>query len=60
MTDLLRSADRAAIHWLHKRVRQGCEILGASPYIKLLLEREGQSSEPLKIDRYRGSGEEDE
>ena len=36
----LRFADRRSIRWLSTRVQQGEQVLGASPYIKLRLERE--------------------
>jgi anti-anti-sigma regulatory factor len=35
----LQSADEASTRWLCDRVKQGCRVTGASPYIKLRLER---------------------
>ena len=53
----LKTADRAAIHWLGERQARGERILRASPYIKLLLERDQQSTEPLATTDSRGNGE---
>jgi len=35
----LRSADAAAVCWLRGRMERGDEITGATPYVRLLLER---------------------
>lgn len=35
----LQSADDASIRWLCDHVKQGCRVTGASPYIRLRLER---------------------
>ena len=35
----LQSADEASIRWLCDHIEQGCQVTGASPYIKLRLER---------------------
>ena len=43
----LKSADKAAIGWLGERLARGDEIKGASPYIKLLLEREMMSPDSV-------------
>ena len=56
----LKSADKAAIRWLAKRLARGDEILGPSPYIKLLLELEQRRSDSLTTAGSRNSGEEDE
>lgn len=56
----LKSADEAAVHWLGKRHARGDEILGTSPYIKLLLERDQQSSDLLITTGSRGASEEGE
>ena len=55
----LKSADRAAIHWLAERRARGDEILRASPYIKLLLERDEQSSGSHTATGSRDTGEKD-
>ena len=46
LTDL-KTADKVAIGWLSTRVAEGDEVLGASPYIRLLLERYQKGPEPL-------------
>jgi hypothetical protein len=56
----LKSADIAAIHWLGGRHGRGDEILGASPYIKLLLEREQRRSDQLTTTGSRGASEDGE
>ena len=38
----LQSADSAGIQWLHYASRQGTAIVGASPYITLLIDRAAQ------------------
>jgi len=53
----LKSADKAAIHWLGERSARGDEIKGASPYVKLLLERDQWRSDPPTTTGSRGSGE---
>ena len=35
----VQSADDASIRWLCDHVEQGCRVTGASPYIRLRLER---------------------
>ena len=35
----LQSADEASMRWLCDRIERGCRVTGASPYIKLRLER---------------------
>ena len=53
----LKSADKVAIRWLGTRVAGGDEVLGASPYVKLLLERDQWRSDPPTTTGSRGSGE---
>ena len=40
----LQTADEASIRWLCDHVKRGCRVTGASPYIKLRLERERDRS----------------
>ena len=56
----LKNADKAAIRWLGERHARGDEILGASPYIRLLLEREQLSSDSLAATGRRSFNEGDE
>jgi len=56
----LKTADRAAVHWLVERQARGEEILGASPYIKILLERDEQRTDPLTAKTGSGAGEDGE
>ena len=56
----LRSADKSAIHWLAERHARGDDIHGASPYIKLLLERDKQGPDSSAPSGGRGNGEEGE
>ena len=54
----LKSVDKAAICWLGERLARGDEILGASPYIKLLLERQQRRSDSLTVTGSHGTGKE--
>jgi len=56
----LKSADNAAIGWLGERLARGDEIKGASPYIKLLLEREMTRSGSLATTGSRSINEGDD
>ena len=56
----LRGADPAAIQWLGKRSARGEEIRGASPYIKILLERDQQRSDSLGATGSCGLNDEEE
>lgn len=40
----LQSADSTGVGWLHTRAVEGAAIVGASPYIALLLERAARPS----------------
>ena len=40
----LQSADSACIRWLQARAEQGAVIIGASPYVRLLLDRAARPS----------------
>lgn len=53
----LTSAYSIAIQWLGERLRRGDEIKGASAYIRLLLEREQLSSDPLAATRSINEGD---
>ena len=55
----LKSADKKATHWLGKRYARGDVILGASPYIKLLIERDQQRSDSLITKGSHGASEGD-
>ena len=55
----LRGADPAAVEWLGERSTRGAEIRGASPYIKLLLEREQQRLDSPAASGGRSSDERD-
>jgi len=56
----LKSADKTAIRWLGERLARGNEIVGASPYIKFLLEREQPNPNSLAATGSRGSSEDSE